>query len=87
MITEWFISVLNMSITAGYVAAAVLLVRVFLRRAPKIFSYLLWSAVAIRLVLPVSFTSDFSLLRLFQPHSQTGAGAGLMNFVPPGIGL
>ncbi|WP_042201306.1 M56 family metallopeptidase [Paenibacillus camerounensis] len=87
MITEWFINVLNMSITAGYVAAAVLLVRVFLRRAPKIFSYLLWSAVGIRLVLPVSIPSDFSLLRLFQPHSQIGTGTGLMNFVTPGIGL
>ncbi|OMF94737.1 peptidase M56 BlaR1 [Paenibacillus sp. FSL R7-0273] len=85
--TERFISVLNMSITASYVAAAVILIRLFLRRAPKIFSYLLWSAVGIRLVLPVSFTSDFSLLRLFQPHSQTGAGAGVMNFVPPDIGL
>ncbi|WP_342561605.1 M56 family metallopeptidase [Paenibacillus sp. FSL R7-0345] len=87
MITELFVTVLNMSITAGYVAAAVILARLFLRRVPKIFSYLLWSAVLIRLILPVSFTSGFSLLRLVQPHSNNPAGIGVMEFVPSDIAL
>ncbi|MFD2877560.1 M56 family metallopeptidase [Paenibacillus rhizoplanae] len=53
--TDLWISILNMSITASYVAVAVMLARILLRRAPKIFSYMLWSAVMIRLILPVSF--------------------------------
>lgn len=83
--TNLFVSILNMSITASYVAVAVILARVLLRRAPRIFSYLLWSAVVIRLVIPVSFTSSFSILRLVQPEGQGGTGA--MEFVPHNIGM
>lgn len=78
------VSILNMSITASYVAVAVILARVLLRRAPRIFSYLLWPAVMIRLVIPVSFTSSFSILRLIQPEGQGGTGA--IEFVPHNIG-
>ncbi|WP_239004689.1 M56 family metallopeptidase [Paenibacillus tepidiphilus] len=85
MIADLFIRILNMSITASYVAAAVILARFLLRRAPKIFSYLLWSAVIIRLVLPVSFTSSFSFLRLVQPQDK--AGSGFLAFVPQDIGM
>ncbi|WP_238650014.1 M56 family metallopeptidase [Paenibacillus piscarius] len=85
MITNLWITILNMSITASYVAVMVLLARMLLRGAPKLFSYLLWSAVIIRLLLPVSFTSSFSILRLVQPEGHTGNGA--MEFVPGNIGL
>jgi len=37
--TELFIKVLNMSITATYVTLVVIIVRMFLRKAPKIYSY------------------------------------------------
>lgn len=83
--TNLFVSILNMSITASYVAVAVILARVFLRRAPKIFSYILWSAVLIRLVIPFSFTSGFSILRVVQP--EVNAGSGVMAFIPQDIGL
>lgn len=62
--TDLFISVLNMSITASYVILAVLLVRFFLKGLPKKYSYLLWSVVGFRLVCPVSFKSIFSLFSL-----------------------
>jgi len=81
--TNLFLIILNMSITASYVALAVIMARFLLRRAPKIFSYILWSAVIIRLVIPVSFTSSFSILRLVQP--QASAGKGVMEFVPQNI--
>ncbi|MEC0245897.1 M56 family metallopeptidase [Paenibacillus chitinolyticus] len=74
-----------MSITAGYVAIAVIITRFLLKRAPKIFSYLLWLAVAVRLVIPVSFTSGFSLFRLVQPQGRSGAG--FMGFVPQNMGM
>ncbi|MCK9267759.1 MAG: DUF5301 domain-containing protein, partial [Alkaliphilus sp.] len=59
-----FTTILNMSITASYVAIAVIFVRIFLRKAPKIFSYALWAMVLFRLVCPLSFTTAFSLLRV-----------------------
>lgn len=83
--TDLWISMLNMSITASYVAVAVMLARVLLRRAPKIFSYMLWSAVMIRLILPVSFTSSFSILRL--AGSAGSSGTGQLQFVPKNIGM
>lgn len=69
-----FLTILLMSITASLVALAVMIARLCLRRAPKLFSYILWSAVAVRLLIPVSFSSDFSLLRLVQPQADAGGG-------------
>jgi len=80
-----FLIFLNMSITASYVTLAVIIARFLLRRSPKIFFYILWSAVLIRLVIPVSFTTNFSILRFVQPQIQ--AGTGLMEFVPRDIGM
>lgn len=57
-----FTTVLNMSITASYVAIGVMMIRLGLRRAPRVYSYALWSAVLIRLLTPVTFASAFSLL-------------------------
>jgi len=83
--TSLFLSILNMSITASFVAVAVIIARFILRRAPKIFSYMLWSAVAIRLLIPVSFTSNFSVLRLIQPR--TLAGTNVVEFVARDMGM
>lgn len=83
--TKLFLVVLNMSIAASYVAVAVLIARLLLKRAPKIFSYILWLAVAVRLTIPVSLTSDFSLLGIMQPQST--ANHGFMTFVPEATAL
>ena len=55
---------LNMSITAGYCALAVMVLRLLLKKQPKIYSYALWLIVAFRLICPVSFESVFSLMRI-----------------------
>jgi beta-lactamase regulating signal transducer with metallopeptidase domain len=60
-----FIDVVNMSLTAGVVILAVLVLRLFFARAPKIFSYVLWAIVLFRLLCPLSFRTNFSLLGLF----------------------
>ncbi|MDD3853092.1 MAG: M56 family metallopeptidase, partial [Syntrophomonadaceae bacterium] len=60
--SSYFITVLNMSLTASYVVMAVIIVRLLLKRAPKIFSYALWAIVLFRLVCPLSFESNFSLI-------------------------
>ena len=57
-----FIAILNMSITASVVALAVMLARIPLKKAPKIFSYALWGVVLIRLVLPFSIESVVGLI-------------------------
>lgn len=57
--------ILNMSLTASIVIVLVLLARLPLKKAPKIFSYALWAVVLFRLVCPVSFSSEFSLLGIF----------------------
>lgn len=59
-----FLRVLNMGITAGYCVLVILLLRLFLKRLPKIYSYVLWSVVYFRLVCPVSVKSVFSLLKV-----------------------
>lgn len=64
-----FLSVLNMSITAGWIVLAVALLRLFLRKAPKWITCLLWTLVAIRLVCPFSFESILSLIPRTEPVS------------------
>ena len=56
--------ILNMTITGSVAILFVLLARLALKKAPKIFSYALWTVVLFRLLCPVSITTDFSLLGL-----------------------
>lgn len=57
-----FLQVLNMSFTGGVVILAVLIGRLLLRKAPRIFSYTLWSIVLFRLICPVTISLPISLL-------------------------
>ena len=56
------IEVLNMSLTASVVILAVFAARLLLKRAPRIFSYALWSLVLFLLLCPLSFSAPLSLL-------------------------
>lgn len=69
-----FLPVGNMSLTASAVIGAVLLARLALRRAPKIFSYALWAVVLFRLLCPVSIPLPFSLLGALDTPARTAAG-------------
>ena len=62
MLESLFIRILNMSLTGSLMILAVLLMRLLLSKAPKIFSYALWMVVLFRLLCPVSFESGLSLL-------------------------
>lgn len=59
---EVFIRLLGMSLTASYLILAVIVIRVLMKRAPKKTICMLWGLAAIRLVLPFSLESTFSLL-------------------------
>lgn len=65
--SEIFLSVVNMSISASWIVLAVLVLRFVLKKAPKWITVLLWGIVAIRLVCPFSIESAISLM----PSAQT----------------
>ncbi len=60
--TELFLKIFNMSISAGWLVLAVVVVRLLLKKAPKWVVCLLWAMVAVRLVLPFSVESALSLI-------------------------
>lgn len=74
MLYSVFLEILHMSFTAGIVIIVVILARCMLRRAPRIFSYLLWSVVLFRFLCPVSFSSQVSVLQ-FAGRVGTTAGS------------
>lgn len=57
-----FLHLLNMSVTAGWLVLAVVVLRLVFRRAPKWIHCLLWVLVAVRLLCPVSIESALSLI-------------------------
>lgn len=74
----------NMSLTAGIVILCVIVARLFLKRAPKIFSYALWAVVLFRLLCPVSLPSAFSLLgALDAPAKQASPVVSTVTYVQP----
>ncbi len=66
-----FIKCVNLSISAGWLILAVILLRYFLKKAPRQLVCLLWMAVGLRLLCPFTFTSPFSLLPSAETVPQT----------------
>ena len=62
-----FLKVLNMSITASWLILAAVVLRLFLKKAPKWITCLLWALVALRLVCPFTFESVLSLIPTKEP--------------------
>lgn len=69
--TAFFITILNISISASWMIGAVWLVRLLLKRAPRWITCLLWGFVALRLLLPFSIPSPVSLLPSGETIPQT----------------
>ena len=83
---ELFPTICNMSLTASVVIVAVLLVRLLLRRAPKVFSYALWAVVLFRLICPVSVTSAVSLMgAVGAPVQERTQRTSAVEYVPADI--
>lgn len=75
-----FLEILNMSLTSAYVIAAIVIIRLLIRKLPKKYSYWLWSAAAFRLCCPFSFQSVLSIFNLGifdMSRAQTDSGAQL----------
>lgn len=57
-----FLKIFNMSVSACWIVLAILLLRVVLKKAPKWLNCVLWGIAGLRLVMPFSFESIFSLV-------------------------
>ncbi|HHX18839.1 MAG TPA: peptidase M56, partial [Clostridiaceae bacterium] len=74
--------IINMSITGGIVIIVVLLIRLLLKRAPKVFSYALWVVVLFRLLCPLALPSSISIFTLFDaPRTHYGS----LEYIPEDI--
>ena len=69
-LTTAFQALLTMALAALPVMAAVLAVRLLLRKAPRRFACVLWAVVAFRLVCPVSVESPVGLARPYIAQRQ-----------------
>ncbi len=57
-----FITLLNMSISGGFLVLIVLLFRAIFKKIPRSVVLILWAVVALRLLIPFSFGSRLSIL-------------------------
>lgn len=71
MLDKLFMQILDMTARGSVVILVVLLMRLLLKRVPKIYSYLLWSVVLFRLLCPVTFQSPVSMMPAFTPVEQS----------------
>ena len=62
---EWMTALFELGVAASLTALAVLALSMLLRPLSKKYVYLLWLAVFVRAVCPFSYTSPFSVFRLF----------------------
>lgn len=76
--SEVFLKVVNMSISAGWLVLTVLALRLILKKAPKWVNVLLWGIVAIRLICPFSIESALSLI----PSTETISPEIMMDWTP-----
>lgn len=76
--SEIFLTVVNMSISASWVVLAVLFLRTLFIKAPKWIAVLLWGIVAVRLICPFSVESIVSLI----PSAETISPEIMMDKTP-----
>lgn len=60
--TELFLKIVNMSISASWLVLVVLALRLVFQKVPKWVNVLLWGIVAVRLICPFSIESGLSLI-------------------------
>ncbi len=86
--TNIFLHLVNMSITAGWIVLAVLILRLIFRKAPRWIHCLLWGLVGLRLLLPISIESVLSLIPsketippeiMYSPTPQINSGIEVFN--------
>lgn len=76
--SEFFLATVNMSISASWIVLTLLVLRLFLKKAPKWITVLLWGIVAVRLICPFTIESVVSLI----PSAETISPEIMMNKSP-----
>lgn len=76
--SQAFLKIVNMSISASWLVLAVLILRQLLKKAPRWSYVLLWGIVAVRLLCPFSMESVLSLI----PSAQTVSPEIMMDKTP-----
>lgn len=76
--SELFLTVVNMSISASWIVLAVLALRLLFKKAPKWITVSLWGIVAVRLVCPFAIESAISLI----PSAETISPDIMMDRTP-----
>lgn len=76
--SEFFLTIVNMSISASWIVLAVLILRLLLKKAPKSITVLLWGIVAVRLICPFTIESVMSLI----PSAETISPEIMMDATP-----
>ena len=59
--TDLLIAVLNLTISGGAAAGIVWILRLFLRRMPGVYSYILWLLLILRIASPFTLDTPLSL--------------------------
>lgn len=77
-----FLQFVNMSLMAAVIIVAILGIRLLMKRAPKLFSYMLWAIVLFRLLCPVSFSTEFSV---FNALDMSASKEGRVEIITDGI--
>lgn len=76
--SDLFLKIINMSISASWLVLAVLVLRFAFKKAPKWVSVLLWGIVAVRLICPFSIESALSLI----PSAETISPSIMTDTIP-----
>ena len=64
ILSTMFNTVFNMTRLGVVLFLVILIGRYMLSKFPKIYSYLLWTGLFLRLIIPINIYSDLSLIKL-----------------------
>ena len=82
--TDVFLKLVNMSISASWIVIALLVLRFAIKKAPRYISCILWGIVGVRLICPFSLKSILSIIPTSAIVSTAVTGEAV-NIAPPVI--
>ncbi|MEE3426196.1 MAG: hypothetical protein VZR26_11570, partial [Erysipelotrichaceae bacterium] len=71
MMESIFLKILGMSATGSIVILITMIARFLLKKRSKRFIMILWTVVAVRLLVPIGFDSQLSIFNLIPLKTQT----------------
>lgn len=84
MLEQLFTAVIEISLAASFIVLVIVGIRALLQnKLPKLFSYALWAIVLIRLLVPVTPASSFSLFNLLPANTPAAIIENTIGFPAP----